>query len=122
MSHVPRPTEGSYRVKFDVPIRQTKRPFPEAKVNAAISKGMLVKQVRATYPEFARHNRIEGTVVFEAVISDQGEVASLRTSSGPFVLIEAAYEAVKQWQYKPYLLRGQPVEILTVIEAGFHLN
>jgi len=58
----------------------------------------------------------------EAVINKQGDVESLKISNGPFVLIEAAYEAVRQWQYKPYLIRGEPVQVLTKIEVNFNLN
>jgi TonB family protein len=126
--HVPAPTDGSYQVKFDVPVRQSKKPSPEYNIGAGVSKGMVQRRVQPTYPEAARHNRIQGTIVFAAVISEQGEVASLRTSSGPFLLIESAYEAVRQWQYKPYLVKGGPfeesgpVEVLAPIEIHFSLN
>jgi periplasmic protein TonB len=38
----------------------------------------------------------------------------------PF-LVEAAIEAVKQWLYKPNLLNGEPIEVVTTIAVNFRL-
>ena len=85
-------------------------------------KGALLKQVRPEYPEFARHNRIQEVITLEAVITKQGAVESLKTNNGSFVLLEAASEAVKQWQYRPYILKNEPVEVLTDIPINFSLK
>jgi protein TonB len=119
-------TEGdTYQVMLNVPIRQSKGPVRQnpaaVRVRPSIAKGLLVKQVPPVYTDFARHNRIQGTISMEAVITKQGDVERvLTTSNGPFVLIEAAYDAVRQWQYRPYLLNGEPVEVHTDIEIVFH--
>jgi hypothetical protein len=36
-------------------------------------------------------------------------------------LTAAAVEAVKQWRYKPTLLNGEPVQVLTTIDVEFKL-
>jgi outer membrane biosynthesis protein TonB len=36
-------------------------------------------------------------------------------------LTAAALDAVKQWRYKPTLLNGEPVEVLTTIDVEFKL-
>lgn len=114
---------ATYEVTLNMPIRQSKtRPADPIRIGQGVSKGMVLRRVQPIYPEYARHNRIQGTVVFEAAISQEGIVRSLTTSSGPFLLIEAAYDAVRQWQYRPYLLKGEPIEVLTEIEVGFRLN
>jgi len=108
---------GSYQVTLNVPIRQSKDPVESAvRVRPGISKGLLTKQVRPEYPENQIHTRVPGTITFEARINKQGEVGSLKTRSGPFAWIESAHEAVKQWQYRPYILKNEPVEVLTDIE------
>jgi protein TonB len=38
------------------------------------------------------------------------------------LLVNAALEAVKQWQYKPTLLNGDPVEVITTIDVNFTLS
>jgi periplasmic protein TonB len=35
-------------------------------------------------------------------------------------LTAAALEAVRQWRYKPTLLNGMPVEVLTEIDVEFN--
>lgn len=42
--------------------------------------------------------------------------------SGPPLLVTAAIEAVRRWQYKPTMLNGSPVEVITEIEVNFTLN
>lgn len=57
-------------------------------------------------------------VAFEALITKQGDIKSLKISNGQFVLMEAVYDAVKQWQYRTYLIMGEPVEVLTEIGSS----
>jgi protein TonB len=37
------------------------------------------------------------------------------------MLTSAATEAVRQWQYRPYLLNGQPLDVETQITVSFKL-
>jgi len=37
-------------------------------------------------------------------------------------LVASAQEAVRQWRYKPTLLNGEPVEVVTQIDVNFTLN
>jgi protein TonB len=39
--------------------------------------------------------------------------------SGHPLLVQAAIEAVKQWEYKPTVLKGQPVEVAVQAEVPF---
>jgi protein TonB len=38
------------------------------------------------------------------------------------MLTAAAIDAVKQWQYKPFYLNGEPVEVDTQINVNFTLS
>jgi TonB family protein len=84
-----------------------------------VSLGLLVKKVLPDYPPLARQAHIQGTVVLEANISKYGTVESLQAISGHPMLVPAAIEAVKQWQYKPYLLHGEAVAIDTQVVVNF---
>jgi protein TonB len=79
----------------------------------------LIKQVNPTYPPLARAARVTGVVLLSATISTDGSIKDLRVISGHTLLQEAAIEAVKQWRYKPTMLNGQPVEVITTITVNF---
>ncbi len=64
---------------------------------------------------------MEGTVRFTAIIGIDGIVRNLQLIAGHPLLIAAAQEAVKQWIYKPTLLNGAPVEVVTEVDVLFTL-
>ena len=92
------------------------------KIPAGRATGMLVKKVEPVYPLEAKVVRLEGTVVLRAVIDTTGEVAAVGALSGPPLLESAAVAAVRQWQYRPYTVNGQPVEVETTIQVVFSLD
>jgi TonB family protein len=99
------------------------RRLPERiRVSNGISRGMVLRKVNPSYPEEARKARIQGTVVLRAKISKDGKIADLQATSGPEALIPAAMQAVRQWQYKPFLIMGWPVEVDTEILVNFALR
>jgi len=65
---------------------------------------------------------IQGIVRFTATIGKDGTVQNLQLISGNRALVQAATDAVKQWLYRPTLLNGEPVEIVTQIDVNFTLN
>ena len=91
-------------------------------VKVSKADGLLVKKVAPEYPLEAKIVRLEGTVVLRTVIDKTGEVSSVSALSGPPLLESAAVEAVKQWQYRPFSMNGQPVEVETTIEVVFALD
>jgi protein TonB len=66
--------------------------------------------------------RVEGTVELAATISKTGTIANLRVVSGPPALQQAAFDAVSNWRYRPYLLNGQPVDVETTVNVVFSLQ
>jgi protein TonB len=82
---------------------------------------MLLRKVQPDYPPIARDARVSGTVVIQAKINKEGGIENLQVVSGPPMLQQAALDAVKQWRYRPYLLDGEPVEVLTTVNVFFSL-
>jgi protein TonB len=87
-----------------------------------VLKSNLVYQVTPVYPDLARRIRLTGDVHMEAVITKEGTIDKLRVLSGHPLLNAAAIEAVLQWRYRPTLLNGEPVEVITTISVSFRLN
>jgi TonB family protein len=97
--------------------------FPLAvRVSSGVIQGLILKEINPSYPEKARKARIQGTVLLHARISKEGKVGDLQVISGPEALIPSALMAVQQWEYRPYLLLGRPVEVDTEIQVNFTLS
>ncbi len=106
----------------DIPTNVPKLAGQKLRVSSGVAQGQLLRQVNPQYPTQARQERVEGTVVLQAVISKDGSVQKLTVVSGPSMLTKAAMEAVKQWRYRPFALNGEPVEADTQINVNFKLG
>ena len=82
---------------------------------------MLLQKVLPVYPSAARRQGIQGEVVLKAVIGKDGNIAELRPLQGPQELTAAAMDAVQHWRFRPYQLKGKPVEVETDIRLNFQL-
>jgi protein TonB len=79
----------------------------------------LVHQVQPTYPQQARSQQIEGTVVLRALVGESGVIEGVRLVEGNPALTAAAIKAVKQWRYKPYIRNGRAEPFTTIILVDF---
>lgn len=68
----------------------------------------------------------EGAYIFEASISETGEVRDIRTIRRPKLtpscpeLEEVCRRAVSAWRYEPALRFGKPVPVYLTISVLFH--
>lgn len=92
------------------------------KVSSGIAEGLKIHADPPKYPREAKENRIQGDVIVRATIDTKGHISELELVSGAPVLADAALEAVKRWQYRPYVLNGQPVEVETTIKVEFRIR
>ncbi len=74
------------------------------------------------YPAVARAAHVEGLVVIDAIIDEQGDVVEAKVIEGPPLLVSAALDAVAKWKYQPTYLNGQTVSIRTHIQVMFRLR
>ncbi|HXM20792.1 MAG TPA: TonB family protein [Terriglobales bacterium] len=78
--------------------------------------------VEVSYPLLGRQMKVQGSVLLQALIGADGVIRNLRVLSGPAILASAAREAARQWQFKPYLQNGQPVETQANITVNFTIK
>ena len=71
------------------------------------------------YPAPARSLRLEGAVILEATINEEGQLEDLKLISGHPFLAESAIQAVGQWRYTPFMLNGKPIRKQTRITVSF---
>jgi protein TonB len=92
------------------------------RVGGSVQQAMLINQIRPVYPPLARQARIQGTVRLQAIIDKSGNVVQLEILQGHPLLVQSALDAVRQWRYKPTLLNGEPVEVVTTVDVIFSLG
>lgn len=94
------------------------------KVEGDVKPPKIVKQVPPAYPESAKEDRIEGTVVLTTVIDEQGRVQNptVAQSSGNADLDRSAVDSVVQWTFQPATLDGKPVEVYYTLTIRFTLD
>jgi protein TonB len=94
-------------------------PAEPVRVGGSIREPRPIKMVPPVYPPLASKARVSGTVVLEATLTARGTVEGIRVISGHPLLIEAAVNSVKQWQYEPTLLNGVPVPVILTAKVNF---
>ena len=94
---------------------------PPLRVSSGIADGLKVHDAKPDYPREAQKKRIQGDVLLQATIDTKGNITDLRALQGNPILVAAAVDAVRKWRYRPFILKGEPVEVLTTIKIQFHL-
>jgi TonB family protein len=81
----------------------------------------LVHRVAPEYPAAAKAKHIQGRVVMDIQVLNDGGVGNVEVVYGNPLLTEAAVNAVRQWKYQPYLVDGRSVESQTRVTINFML-
>ena len=90
---------------------------------AGIDPPTLVKEVRPTYTDAARRQAIEGDVVLEIVVRNDGSVGNVRVRRSLGAGLEQkAIDAVRQWRFMPAKRHGSPVDVVVDVSVEFKLR
>ncbi len=108
--------------------RKAKKP-PEEKLQAPIQLAEKVDTAprkvyspAVEYTENARRARIQGTVIVQAIIDEQGQVREVKTLKGlPLGLSEQAEKTIKRWRFEPASFQGNPVAVYYNLSVNFRL-
>ena len=75
-----------------------------------------------SYTDAARHAKISGSLLVEAIVTVQGTVISPRIIRGlPYGLNESSLQMLKTWKCTPATHDGKPVAVLVPFEVTFRL-
>lgn len=115
-----------FRMKPSPPRRRSEdlpTPAETARVwlAADLAESRLVHRVEPQYPADAVAAHRSGEVILEILVGQDGAVASARALRGDPVLAAAATDAVRNWRYQPYRVKGQPAEFQTDVTLRFSL-
>ena len=80
------------------------------------------RRVNPVYPPIAESARVQGVVILEAGIGEDGRVRDARVLRSIPLLDMAALDAVKQWEYEPVLLNGAAVPVIMTVTVQFTMR
>jgi TonB family protein len=93
------------------------------RINQGVSEAMILHKEQPKYPPEALAAHQQGKVVFETVIGKDGHIKYLQIAvPAGLGMDDAAAKAVLQWVYRPFYLKGIPVEVDTQIIVNFALQ
>src|SRR5215831_6720042 len=92
------------------------------RVGNGVTAPTIISKVDPEYTEPARAAKVQGTVVLEAIISEDGipHVMKVVQSAG-YGLDESATKALEKWQFHPALKEGKPVKVLLNVDVNFNI-
>ncbi len=101
----------------------TMPPWPAAagavRVGGNVRAPAQRRRVNPVYPPIAQSARVQGVVILEAVIGEDGRVRDARVLRSIPLLDTAALDAVRQWEYEPVLLNGAAVPVVMTVTVQF---
>jgi TonB family protein len=90
---------------------------------AGIDPPTLVREVKASYTDEARRRAIEGDVVLEIVVRQDGTVGDVRVRHSLGAGLEQkAIEAVRQWKFNPARRHGAAVDVVVDVSVEFKMR
>lgn len=92
-------------------------------ITVGMTKPEPIHKVQPRYTEPARKAGIQGAVVLEAIIDQQGNVDNVRVLRGlPMGLDREAVAAVQQWKFTPAMMANKPVRVYFMLTVHFTIQ
>jgi protein TonB len=101
------------------PAPKVTAPVTPVRVGGDVKEPRPIRVVPPVYPALASKARVSGMVLLEATLTTEGTVEEIRVISGHPLLVQAAVDCLKQWQYEPTLLNGVPVAVILTARVRF---
>jgi protein TonB len=95
--------------------------LPPVRVGGEIKRPVKTKDASPVYPPIAVISRVQGVVIIEATIGVDGAVQEAKVLRSIPLLDSAALDAVRQWEFSPTLLNGEPVPVIMTVTVQFML-
>jgi protein TonB len=92
------------------------------RVSGRITPPAKIHDARPVYPPLAQSARVQGIVIMEGRIEQDGTVSHAQVMRSIPLLDQAALDAVLQWRFTPTLVDGQPVPVVMTVTVNFTLR
>jgi len=91
-------------------------------VGGGVSPPKVIYQVDAEFSEEARKAKFSGDVYISVIVDEQGRPTHVHVVRGVGMgLDEKAIEAVRQYKFKPAMLKGKPVKVAVDVNVVFNI-
>jgi TonB family protein len=100
--------------------RQNAPPAP-VRVGGNVAPPKKTRHVPPVYPPEAQQAHVQGLVIIEATIGEDGKVRDARVLRSIPLLDQAAIDAVRQWEFTPTLVNGVPVPVVMTVTVNFSM-
>ena len=94
-------------------------PVEPIRVGGVVKEPRPIKMIPPVYPPLASKARVSGTVVLEATLTTENRVEEIKVISGHPLLVDAAIQCVKKWEYEPSFLNGTPIPVILTAKVHF---
>ncbi len=92
-------------------------------IGDGVPKPVAIHKPQPLYTEEARQRRIQGVVILQGIVDEEGNVRNLKVIKGlPFGLDQKAIEGVYQWKFKPTVHQGKPVAVHFYFTVNYWLQ
>jgi TonB family protein len=120
----PVPVHTEITFNFNNTLDQYRDPSGDVPVHLdqKTAQALVTKRVEPQYPSDARLAHIQGAVELRVIVGEEGRVHALHIIKGHPMLAAAAYNAVRQWEFKPYVENGKTLPVDTNVTVTFTIR
>lgn len=97
-------------------------PAPPMQVAEVSTAPVPVEKSMPGYPEEARKQGIEATIVVKFVVGEEGQVEDLKILKGHPLFDDVVLSIVRKWTFRPATLEGKPVRMARMVKIPFRLK
>lgn len=119
---IPGGIAGGFVGGFEIPPPPPPAARVPVRIGGQILQPALLHRVEPVYPDIAVAAHLEGTVILEAVVDEEGRVEHVRVLRSVKFLDSVAMDAVRQWRYRPLLLNDIASPFVLTVVLTFSLK
>ncbi len=98
-------------------------PRTPVRIGGQLKQPQLIRRIDPEYPPLAVRARVQGIVILEATVGEDGVVREVRVLRSAHPLLDPAAEAaLRQWRYSPVILNDRPVPFVLTVTLSFFLE
>jgi protein TonB len=92
------------------------------RIGQGIKPPVKIVNVNPVYPADAKDAKVQGVVIMDVMIGPDGKVEQTKVLRSIPMLDQAAIDAVRQWEFTPTLLNGEPKKVIMTVTVNFTLQ